>query len=536
MKMTKEKNYIVIFALIWLILILVLPWRGFFLLNDDYVYEWNVLNFPARGFKFHSYTGPTLIFQVILALPLYAIRQDPGMLRLLTSLFFVLGAIYLFKLLCLEKISVQKSFLLALLLLFNPLYLYLGFTFMSDVYFLSMAIASTYYFVKAHERPYFWDSTWTMVFWGFSYLSRQQAIFLIPVYLALEFLVKGKKKKNFGEYWVYLIPLIVILGYEFFFPKTVMYTDGSIIKSLGLLTVPSTYAVALERLIKTLFYFGFFAFPIVIPLLFSRLLNGKFFQARFFLTFFSSATILSLLACVFWAKKQQVMFYIPNVLTYAGFLPASLHMGIKQTIFVNSPVMIGAVITLISLVSFSGLLALALPKVEFRHIDQDLSLWVWGLTTILIVGGFLLFRSYYDRYLIIGLPFLALMLGKILKEEKLFLPEVALVLFLGIVSVAFEHDYLSLTKTVWDLPQRYNFDELKYYSTFEHNSYYRLNAFSDAKSLEEIEKKSWMPKKSDYEFYASYIPIKGYRVVEEVNYKSLISPNFVGSLFLLKKN
>jgi len=90
-------------------------------------------------------------------------------------------------------------------------------------------------------------------------------------------------------------------------------------------------------------------------------------------------------------------------------------------------------------------------------------------------------------------------------------------------SFAMEHDYLSLIKTVWEIPEMYGIEKLGYYSTFEFNAYYRLNSFADA------------PPKEDYEAYASYTTVEGFCVEQEINYKSLISPNFKGSLLLLKK-
>jgi hypothetical protein len=256
----------------------------------------------------------------------------------------------------------------------------------------------------------------------------------------------------------------------------------------------------------------------------------------------ASVAPLCAAAAIFWLLNKELMFYIPNVLTYAGFLPASVLMGIKQTIFVDSPVRTQSVITLLSIASFGGLALLVAqnaPPVkkipEFFH--KHVSLAVLLFVAVFTVGAYLIFRSYYDRYLIITLPLLLLFLGLYWQLYKRYLV-LGYLLLAGfiVMSVAFEHDYLSLNRTVWEVPQKFNIDRMSYYGTFEYTGYQRLDLFKDVDDMALIEAQEWMPAKDEYDYYISYTTVRGYCVEETINYRSYISPDFTGSLLLLKRD
>ena len=54
---------------------------------------------------------------------------------------------------------------------------------------------------------------------------------------------------------------------------------------------------------------------------------------------------------------------------------------------------------------------------------------------------------------------------------------------LALSSFAMEHDYLSLIKTVWEIPEMYGIEKLGYYSTFEFNLYLRYGIMPSVPSL-----------------------------------------------------
>jgi len=70
------QDNVALLILIWLLLLLILPWQGFFLLNDSYVYEWNVRHFLENNFLLHPLTSPTLLFQTFLGSIIYLFKKD----------------------------------------------------------------------------------------------------------------------------------------------------------------------------------------------------------------------------------------------------------------------------------------------------------------------------------------------------------------------------------------------------------------------------------------------------------------------------
>lgn len=534
----RETLYPLTIVILWIILVLILPWKGFFFLNDDHVYEWNVRNFRTREFNFHAYTGPSTIFQTVLGSVVYSLAEDPSLLRLTTSLFFLLGVVYFFKILLLDKIKPKVSFFLSLVLMFNPIYLYLGFTFMSDTYFLSTMIISVYYFILSNRKCEMKNRILSMLFLSFSLFSRQQALFIIPAFIFTDLLwSKGKRL----TYLTYLIPFTVILLLEFIIPKTTAYTEGSITKTLNLLFDKNTYLLAVERLVMSFYYIGFFSLPATFPFFTKKLKDREIFKRKSFLTLSLTFVFLLLASSILWVVKKKVMFYLPNILTYAGFFPSSVLMGIKQTVFVNSPLIVQTVITLISIFSFSIFVTLIfdnsseLKKIK-DYLKNHTSFTIFLLTSILTLATLLIFRSYYDRYLLILLPALLVFLGISSRsyEDHLSIGFIIIALFL-IVSVSFEQDYLILNRTVWEVPGRIGIDKMFYRGSIEFNAYQRLDSIKDSKSMEDFKEESWLPRDNEYEYYISYIPLPGFCVVREINYKSLISPGFKGSLVLLEK-
>ncbi len=532
-------SYITVFCGIWLMLLIVLPWKGDFFLNDDQVYEWNVRNFQTRGLNFHAYTGPSTIFQTILGVGIYSVSTDPSLLRLMTSFFYLLGVIFLFKTLILEQVKPKTAFFLSLVLMFNPLYLYLGFTFMSDTYFLTTSIISIYYFLLSNKENDIRNRFLSMLFLCLSFLSRQQAIFLIPTYILVDFIFL--RKRELGKYSFYVIPLLTVFVFQFLIPTTTAYNQGSLIKTAEMLLDKHTYILSIERMVKSLYYIGFFSIPITLPFLIKKTKDKNLFNLKYLLPFVLSSSILLFFSLIFWILNKQVMFYIPNIITYAGFLPSSILIGIKQTIFVNSPLMVQTLITLVSILSFSSLILFkienneGLPKL-IGTFKKHPSLPVYLLSVIFTLIMLLLFRSYYDRYLLILLPPMLVSFGIFSKSFENYLPLGYLFLFLFVImSVCFEQDYLSLNRTAWEVPEQIGIDKMSYKGSIEFNAYQRLDIIKDAKNTQDFEEINWLPKDKDYKYYISYIPLPNYCLVSEINYKSYISPKFNGSLVVLEK-
>ncbi|PIR43589.1 hypothetical protein COV24_02070 [candidate division WWE3 bacterium CG10_big_fil_rev_8_21_14_0_10_32_10] len=533
MKLFLKINPVIGFVIIWLLLLLILPWRGFFLLNDSYVYEWNVRHFFENGFLLHPLTSPTTLFQTFLGSLVYIVKKDPSYLRLMTSIFYLLGVIYFYKTLILNKIRKRLSFLLSLLLMLNPLYLNLGFSFMTDIYFLSLFIISSYYYLLFLQNRATKSLVITSLVVTFSVLSRQTGIFISIAFILIYLYIK-KRKKSIRHILILLIPVIVFILYQLFYPKPLAYTYQSISVTQGKLFLLGFYLEVLFRIIKTFYYFGFFVFPVTLGYVLYLVVKNKFFKAPSLLIFSSVFFVFTVFSIFFWIFQNELMFYVPNILSYAGFNPQNLGFGIKQTLFVDSPVRVRALITLISIASLGGLaIILHNSKID---IYKNKLFYILGVPSISILVISFVFRDYFDRYIIVVLPLILFILGNYLnKIRPKYYFYVPFLIVMFIVSVTFEHDYLSLNKYVWNLSQTISANQLDVKSTFEHNAYYRLSNIYTGKPPQYIFSKEWLPKNEDYKYIVSYTNVEPYCTIDKYYYPSFISPGFKGKLQLLKK-
>ena len=520
------QDNVALLILIWLLLLLILPWQGFFLLNDSYVYEWNVRHFLENNFLLHPLTSPTLLFQTFLGSIIYLFKKDVSLLILLTSLFYILGVIYFYKIALYAKIKKTNAFFLSLILMFNPLYLTNGFSFMSDVYFISLFIISAFYFLQflIENNPNYLFVTSILV--TFCILSRQVGVLVLLAYLIVYFF----KKRRFNmELIFFLIPVLVFFLYQAFYPKPLAYTYRSIDLTLVKLSEVSFFFQIIDRVVKSIYYIGFFVIPYSFAILLHLLVSKKIFKKRLIIAFAVSFLILSIISFYFWVTEKQLMFYIPNVLSYAGFQPQNLGFGVKQTIFVNSPVKSQALITVFCVISSSVFIALS-KKINLLN---NLSVLIVGIPGLFILLASLLFRDYFDRYLLVILPFILLYLGILVNRVIIKKYYFFFIAIFALISVIFEHDYLSFNKKIWEIPQKMKINPIEIKGTYEFEGYYRLDKIYNVDNPEYIFDRLWRPKPNEYKYILSYTNVEPYCTINKFHYLSLISANFRGKIELL---
>ena len=522
-----RKNYLLLLIIIYLIVLFILPWRGFYMLNDSYVYEWDVRNFFANNYHLHPLTSPTLLLQTFLGSIIYIFSKDPSLLRLMSSLFYLLGLIYLYKTFLLFKVKEKTAFLLTLVLMFNPLYMYSGFSFMSDIYFLSTFIVSHYYFIKFLKSSKSLDLGFSSVFAILSFLSRQTGIIILVAYLISYLLLKKKEKQRLLHIFLILLPLVAFVCYQLFYPLPVAYTQQSIVLTFSNLFHLDFYPKILGRVVKTCYYFGIMSFPVSIYYLID---NYKKFtllgRIRLVLLF----AVFSGIAAFFWFRNQGLMFYLPNIISYIGFNPRNLVFGPKGSFFYDMPVRAGAFYTSISILSLS-ILAFLIPKFV-KALKNNYLLLPYLISSVTILSLSLIFRDYFDRYLLIFLPLLVIFLSLVIKINK---PKIFVLLLVPLIvfSLVWQYDYLAFNKKVWEISDSVVLTGESVKSTFEYNLYHKLDKMygeSDPKIL--FDKSIWLD--TDYDFIVSYSELSGYCTIEEPTYKSLLFKNGKGKIFLLR--
>ena len=181
--MKKYKNLKIIFALviIFFVIIIFINPRGNFPLNDDWVYGHTVSELLFnKHLDFYEWTGPILIAQTFYS---FLITKLTG-LTLITFYY-----------LCL-KFTKQRIliFLVALILLFNPLFLNTSFTFLTDIPFLFFYLLAIYFFLHSFDKEKNIFLIFAFLFAIISFFIRQNGILFFIASLLFYFdLLKTKK-------------------------------------------------------------------------------------------------------------------------------------------------------------------------------------------------------------------------------------------------------------------------------------------------------------------------------------------------------
>ena len=158
---------------------LVSPQREF-PLNDDWAYYQMLQHLLKTGeFQMSQWAATALVFQTYLAGGLAALTGGFSFTgaRLLTLLVSYLGCLALYDLLLQLSISRRGALLGALALAVNPLYIF-DYTFMSDVYFLTLSMLSLAFYVRGVQRGAGWPLLLGSLLAVAAFLTRQIGVAL----------------------------------------------------------------------------------------------------------------------------------------------------------------------------------------------------------------------------------------------------------------------------------------------------------------------------------------------------------------------
>lgn len=184
-----------ILAILWIIALLIIaPW-GNFPINDDCMFS-KTVRILLENYKF-EFIGwdtthflpmvPHLLIGYLFSIPL---GFSHLMLRISTILLSIAGVIYFY--LLLKRIFNQKiAFIGSIVLAFNPLYLILSYSFMTDVPFLVYTIITLYYFVKYFDEEKKSLLILAIVFSLVATSTRQLGV-ILPFVMILAFALKPK--------------------------------------------------------------------------------------------------------------------------------------------------------------------------------------------------------------------------------------------------------------------------------------------------------------------------------------------------------
>jgi 4-amino-4-deoxy-L-arabinose transferase-like glycosyltransferase len=139
-------------------------------------------------------------------------------LRLSTLTVSLLGLIFIYLLLRELAYDWQKSFLVVLLILFNPFSFPLNFTFFTDHFFISLLFAATYFYYKALKDNRDYYLVVASLIASASILVKQNGI-LIPLAVFLYLVLRNRSLKTITKKGLFsiLIPVITLIIFTYWF-------------------------------------------------------------------------------------------------------------------------------------------------------------------------------------------------------------------------------------------------------------------------------------------------------------------------------
>ncbi|HRH68275.1 MAG TPA: hypothetical protein PLB89_02090 [Flavobacteriales bacterium] len=166
--------------LLWLVACLVVWPSGEWPVNDDWAYVRAVENLKAGAFHYLDWQGMPLFSQILWGYPFLGLGGDGFVaLRISMMLLACAGALALHALLRLYGVGPFGSFMGAILLLFNPVYVHLSMSFMTDVFALTFCLAAFHRMERIRLKGYSRiDAIMAMVFLVIAVLDRPTALLL----------------------------------------------------------------------------------------------------------------------------------------------------------------------------------------------------------------------------------------------------------------------------------------------------------------------------------------------------------------------
>lgn len=549
MKITPiQLGHMLILTFVWLLGIWIVGVEGDFPLNDDWAYGKNVYELTQNGqFRLNDWPAMTFLAQMLWGSG--AVLLFGFSFTVLRISILVIGAIGLaaFYLLCLEV--TKQSYLafgMCLLLLVNPYFFSLSFTFMTDVPFLCCSVISMLFFSKTfRDEPRFRKNMLLgMIFLVIATMIRQLGL-LLGLYFLLGHLIR--KGCNFKSILVGVFPLLLAIG--------VLVAYVKCLKHIGELPVAFTkYGnigdlfdnISNGHLIRNLkarpgillYYLGWFFLPFVI-------LNAKSILSRALKNLSGLGFLLAGLSIAL--VYQKAWFLVPKggLIDYLKIGPMTMK-GAEA--FDPSQVPESLSFFLLKLGGLIGgilLIFLLLEKV-FDWIKDRKNLYKTPGNIIQVCAWFLagcyfvflmLEPFFFDRYYLFFFPFVAV---AILPVAELKAPKVLWGISLVIISLylwfsfAGTHDFLERNRARWkalgQLTQERNISPNRIDGGFEFNGW--NGTYVQRPMYGPGQPSWWFVDRDDY--VVTLNPIQNFEIEEIIPYKQYISYGR-DSIYVLKR-
>lgn len=395
----------------WICAVIFIDPRGDFPANDDWAYAELVRSLVEHGeIRFSPWTATNLISQVFWGAFFSIIFGfSYTSLRISTLFAALVAALALFRLVRHVNGPRTLAMLAALLLLFNPLFCALSFTFMTDVPFVAAQTVSMLLLVvglRSSSRLLTW-SGWLM---GLAALLLRQTAFAIPVAFVGAYIAKyGLHAKRLALAFLPITMfLIVQLAYQGWLTWSglIPFYYGRQLASV-IPTLSSSLLVILSKSVETadyiFFYLGLFLLPISIPTVVA-LLNGR--SRRTMIICYSSIATMTLLITIATLFSGRTMPFWKNVWWHSGIGPLVTGVDVPELFWqvITGLSVLGGVLLVLMLMASAYFIVTSCDR------RSSISILVFcGLGGLALAGSLVVVDLKYDRYLLPFIPFFVLL-------------------------------------------------------------------------------------------------------------------------------
>jgi hypothetical protein len=527
-------------VLLWLASLFAVHPLGNFPLNDDWSFGQAVKRLlENHDFRPSGWTAMPLVTNVLwgslFCLPsgfsFVALRIS----TLVAALFGMLGIYWLLKQ---SRAPEWLAVMAALLLGFNPVFYSLSCSFMTDVPFTTLTIFAAIFLLRNlrnnTDRDLFIGTAFVLL----ATLSRQLAL-AVPLAFAITSVFKHgfNRSKLWRAFFPIAIGAIALILFQHWMASTgrlsSMYYKKSGELTHALADPFHTIPEFAHNLYVCLLYLGLFLAPISFCAL-AAIWRTQ--QEKAKLIFASSLWVL-LIACFCYKGRGLFMPLSTNIIKESGIGPITLRDAaiLQINLLPELPPTFWKIVTLISVLGAVALLTVAgliisdaLSKMRARALSENQTAAIFNLLSAGIYLTPLLATTFFDRYLIAAIPFLAAAVVAVCPSfpklnPKILAPSAAILVALMFYAVCGTHDYLSWNTARWtavnDLIANQHVKPEEMDGGFEFNAMYFFNPDFDQLSA----KKSWWWVQNDT-YMISFGPVPGYSVLKEYHYTRWLPP------------
>jgi hypothetical protein len=510
--------------------------RGDFPLSDDWSYAYSSQVLCTDGsLRFLPWTGASLVFQTWYGAVLCRLAGFSfEILRASTLVLATLGAVGFDRLLATAGVTGAVRVLALACFALCPLYVNLAFTFMTDVPFTVAAVWAGYAYVHGfacdRRRPLVLGGIASAV----ALLIRQHGVFVAAAaaLTALSHRDRPWRDRLADAAAAAAFPAIVAIGYHVWLLQWHGAPEAVATKLSEAATPTVTGVVnAAFRGVATL---AFLLAPVALAV-------RRDVAARRPRLALALSVLLGILAGALWLRLDAAMFYLTNVMYDLGLGASSLRdtqfLGLRPPVALGTP--LRAVLTPIAVLAAAVLAAACFggPRLRRDQVARFLTI----AAAVLFLGSLLHTRYYFDRYLLVIVPF-ALAATCVSATARVGRSSVVASLLLAFYAIAGTHDYLA-----WNRARYAGLAELTEagVSPREIDGGMEFNAWKLAATLgtwptnaearvgQPPTRKSWWWVVDD-RYVASFRPLPDYTVRRALPYQRWLPPG-EGHVFILER-